>query len=93
VLECGAFVSRSAVWRRAVIGERAVADHSIITDGAIVDPDSEVVRRVIMAPRPESQADWLVERHASASRAPLDLGARLGRLVFGGGWSRSPAVQ
>jgi hypothetical protein len=48
----------------------------------------------MMAPRPETQADWLAERQAAGTaRTPLDLGARLGRLVFGGAWSRSPAVQ
>ena len=94
VIETGAFVSRSAVWRRVVIGDHAVADHSIITDGAIVEPHSEVVGRVVMAQRPESQSDWRPEPQAVGSPRPsLQLSARIGRLVFGSGWSRSPAVQ
>jgi NDP-sugar pyrophosphorylase family protein len=92
----GAFVSRSAVWRRSFIGERAAADRCIVGDDAVIAPGSQSIRRVVTANRRRTAAelDWLTMPSDQMRRKPsLDVGARLGRLVFGASWSRSPAVQ
>jgi NDP-sugar pyrophosphorylase family protein len=93
-LDCGAMVSRSAVWRRSTIGEHATADRCIVADDAVIDPGMQTFRRVVM---PDRQSDletgWVAQRSSQVPKRPaLELGARLGRVVFGAGWSRSPAV-
>lgn len=47
----GALVSRSAVWRRSVIGERAVADRCILSDDTILEADQRAFRSVLTGSR------------------------------------------
>jgi NDP-sugar pyrophosphorylase family protein len=92
---CGGLVSRSAVWRRAVVGDNAIADRCIVTDDAIVAPGTQTFRGIVAGNRRSNAApDW-VERQAllEPKNVALEGGARLWRLVFGASWSRSPAAQ
>jgi len=55
----GALVSRSVVWRRSIIGERAVADRCILSDDTILDTDERAFRTVMAGSRasvPEAAA-------------------------------------
>lgn len=47
VVEAGALVSRSAVWRRSLIGANAVVDRSIIGDDGLVAHDRRVYKAVV----------------------------------------------
>ncbi|MEO6236113.1 MAG: NDP-sugar synthase [Vicinamibacterales bacterium] len=87
------FVSRSAVWRRSVIGEHAVADRCILGDDSVVAPRAQAFRMVLSTgirstPRPIQEA--VVARLEPSS---LELFRRMGRVLGGGTWSRSPAAQ
>jgi NDP-sugar pyrophosphorylase family protein len=94
-IACSAMVSRSAVWRRSIIGEQASTDRCIVADDAIVEAGSQSLRGVVIADRrSDPTMDWVAQQALLREQRPaLDLGARLGRLVFGAGWSRSPAAQ
>jgi mannose-1-phosphate guanylyltransferase len=91
----GAMVSRSAVWRRASIGERAIADRCIVSDDAVIEAGTQTFQGVVVAdPRSCSDSDWVVRQGLQEpKKRALEGGARLGRLVFGASWSRSPAGQ
>jgi NDP-sugar pyrophosphorylase family protein len=43
----GALVSRSVVWRRSLIGERAVADRCILSDDTVLEADHRAFRAVV----------------------------------------------
>lgn len=94
-IACGVLVSRSAVWRRSIIGEHAIADRCIVADDAVIDAGTRTFRGVVMADRrSDSETDWVAQQALHLSKRPaLEVGARLGRLVFGASWSRSPAAQ
>jgi NDP-sugar pyrophosphorylase family protein len=95
VVESGATVSRSAIWRRSTIGENAMVDQCIIADDGVVEAGAHACLRVVVADRAiETEVDWVAQQPVHFPKRPtLDVGARLGRLVFGPSWSRSPAAQ
>jgi len=89
----GALVSRSAIWRRSVVGEHSVADRCILADDTIVAPHTQSFRTVLSS---------VTRREAEPTRRPvaesreavsLELFRRMGRVLGGGTWSRSPAAQ
>ena len=83
-------VSRSAIWRRCVVGEHAVADRCILADDTIVTPHAQAFGTVMAAhPRREPELSF---RAAADVREPasLDLLRKMGRILVGGAWSRSP---
>lgn len=43
----GALVSRSAIWRRSIVGAQAAADRCILADDAFVEPESRAFRSVV----------------------------------------------
>ena len=89
----GALVSRSAVWRRSVIGQRAVTDRCILADDTVVAPYAETFRTV-MAARLRRHAETVdvgrspVERREAAERG---IHRKVKRALIGTSWSRSPA--
>jgi NDP-sugar pyrophosphorylase family protein len=95
IIECGALVSRCAVWRRSVISENATTDRCIVADDAVVEPGMQAFRDVVIADtRRETKPELPAQRPFAATRdSSLEVGAKLARLVFGTGWSRSPAAQ
>lgn len=90
----GGMVSRSAIWRRSTIGEHAIADQCILADDGAIDPGAHSRREVVLGLRPASTFDWVEDRQLAAPprKAPVYVGARLGRLVFGPNWSRTTAA-
>jgi NDP-sugar pyrophosphorylase family protein len=88
----GVLVSRSAVWRRSVIGEHSVVDRCIIGDDAIVEPGRRTVGGVVTVERRSTAKIDHVRPHPASLGRPADVGARLGRLVFGASWSRPTAT-
>lgn len=94
-IECGAMVSRSAVWRRSFIGEYATADRCIVADDAVIEAGARAFQGVVIADRRfDSATDWVAQQSLPAPKRPaLEVGVRLGRLVFGPSWSRSPVAQ
>jgi NDP-sugar pyrophosphorylase family protein len=91
----GVMISRSAVWRRSVVGEGATVDRCILADDAVVESGTQISRGVINAEgRSEAEADWVTQQTLHLPKRPaLEVAAKLGRLVFGASWSRSPAAQ
>ena len=88
-----ALVSRSAVWRRSVIGDHAVADRCILGDDSVVAPHTQAFRSV-MATGARATHKPLNEAALPAPEADsLELFRRMGRVLGGGTWSRSPAAQ
>jgi NDP-sugar pyrophosphorylase family protein len=86
-------VSRSAIWRRCVLHDRAVADRCILADDSIVPARTQAYREVIMTPSasetPTAQSAVDVRDTAVFERL-----RKVSRVVFGGAsWSRSPAPQ
>ena len=92
-VENGAMVSRSAIWRRSIVGEGATADRCVVGDDVIVEAGAHLLQRVLTpALNTEVELDWVEAQVARrASEPALGVGARLGRLVFG--WPRSAAAQ
>jgi NDP-sugar pyrophosphorylase family protein len=89
----GAMVSRSAIWRRSAVGRDAIADRCIVADDAVLESASQSLLGIVTAERDgDSEPDWVAQQALQLNkRQPRDLGTRLGRLVFGAGWSRSAA--
>jgi NDP-sugar pyrophosphorylase family protein len=93
-IESGVLVSRSAVWRRSVIGARATADQCIVADDAAIESGKQAIRDVVIPNRqPALEPEWTARESALPKSLSLDVATRLGRLVFGAGWSRSAATQ
>ena len=94
VIGAGVLLSRSAVWRRCVVGEQSVADGCIIADDTVVSAGTQTYREVKTPPaRP---AAYAAQRQARSAReaGSVDLLRRMGRAVLGSTmWSRSPAAQ
>jgi NDP-sugar pyrophosphorylase family protein len=95
IVERGALVSRSAVWRRSIVGEYSTADRCIVADDAIVSAGAAAFKDVIVPDRASTlNIDWVERQTLVAPKTgAIEAGARLGRLVFGGSWSRFPAAQ
>ena len=91
----GAVVSRSAVWRRSVIGDHAIVDQCIVADDAVVDAQEEICGDVVLTRRDANvNPDWVTRQIVHVpKRQRMDAATKLARLVFGGTWSRSPAPQ
>jgi len=94
VVGSGALVSRSAVWRRCVIGEQVVADRCILADDMVVAAGAQAFREVmITAPRRAAEMAREAAREIP-DNASLELLRRVSRAVLGhAAWSRSPAAQ
>lgn len=93
-IERGAMVARSAVWRRSTIEEFASADRCLIADDAVLGAGEQAFRGVFVADRRSAEVDWVARQSVpTPNRSSSDVGARLGRFVFGQTWSRSPAGQ
>jgi len=78
---------------RGIHGEHAVADRCILADDTIVEPYTQAFRAVMASNfkrEPEMIRDAVVEPRESAS---LELIRRMGRILNGATWSRSPAAQ
>jgi NDP-sugar pyrophosphorylase family protein len=93
VIGAGALVSRSAVWRGSVIGDRAIADRCILADDTIVNAETQAFGAVMFT-------NFRHERHigrtpASDVRETISIESlrkRVGRLSAGASWSRFPAA-
>jgi NDP-sugar pyrophosphorylase family protein len=89
----GVLVSRSAIWRRSLLCEQAVVDRCILADDTVIESHRQAFRAVIGAhPRREP----VITRHAEPEiREALSFGPfrRIGRVLSGSMWSRSPAAQ
>jgi len=94
VVETGAFVFRTAVWRRAFVGEHAVADRCLIADDGVVPARSKALQTVLTGVRPQTGHETGVPS-ADVLRdvSTFDWARRLGRMLSGAEWSRSPAAQ
>jgi NDP-sugar pyrophosphorylase family protein len=86
-------VSRSAVWRRAVLGEHAVADRCILGDDAVVAAHTEAFRTVMASGSRRQARSAPTAVMPSAEPSSFELLRRMGRVLGGGTWSRSPAAQ
>jgi NDP-sugar pyrophosphorylase family protein len=95
VIESGAVVSRSAVWRRSRICESATTDRCIVADDAVIASNAQMFRGVVVSNRrSEAAIDWVSQQTTHIPKvSPAEVGAKLSRLLFGTGWSRSPAAQ
>ena len=84
-LEHGVIVSRSAVWRRSLIGERAVVDRTIVCDDAVVEADSENYRSVLVADRRATVRIEAPPGAAGAWRRPaVEMLRRIARSLLAG---------
>jgi NDP-sugar pyrophosphorylase family protein len=89
----GALLSRSAVWRRCIVGDYAVADRCILADDTVVVPGASVFRAVIMPTQGGETADFETSAgHAAHNSAETWRPARRG-VPANAVWSRSPAAQ
>jgi mannose-1-phosphate guanylyltransferase len=97
LIEGGATVSRSSIWRRSTVSEGATVDRSLVGDDAFIEPGAHLFRGVVVDSTSRQLRPELEWGTRSSSKPPrrstLDMGARISRLVFGAGWSRSPAAQ
>jgi len=94
IIEAGAFVSRTAVWRRAFIGEGAVADRCLIADDGFVAAASQALQTVLTGVSTDMVRETGEPTAEVLREVPtFDWARRLGRLLSGAEWSRSPAAQ
>jgi NDP-sugar pyrophosphorylase family protein len=94
VLNPGVLVSRSAVWRRSLIGDHAIADRCILADDTVLEARTQVFRAVMFNNR--SRAARHGDRFAGLVRETIPLESLKkgwGRLPTGTSWSRYPAAQ
>jgi len=90
----GALVSRSAIWRRSLVGEHSVADRCILADDSIVAAHAQAFRTVMSTgARRGPEAAYGAVLEAAREPMSLELIRRMGRVLGGGTWSRSPAAQ
>jgi NDP-sugar pyrophosphorylase family protein len=87
-------LSRSAVWRRCVLHEQAVADRCIVADDTIVGAGAQSFREVIMTPAAPVLDPLRVESRDLRDSNSLEFLRRMSRAVLGNAvWSRYPAAQ
>jgi NDP-sugar pyrophosphorylase family protein len=89
----GVLVSRSAVWRRSVLRDRAVVDRCIVADDTLVHPDTQAFKAVmgaVLRREPETNRDAVSEPLEAPS---FEMFRRVRRVLSGATWSRSPAAQ
>jgi NDP-sugar pyrophosphorylase family protein len=86
----GVLVSRSAVWRRCVLHNHAIADRCILADDTVIAANTEAFRTVMWT-------NVLGEPEAMTALEPelMDRSSlrKMGRAVLGASWSRSTAAQ
>ena len=85
----GVLVSRSAVWRRCALNNRAIVDRCLLADDTVIAAGQEAFRAVMWANvlgEPESVT-------TPRETPSLELLRKMGRTVFGTAWSRSTAAQ
>jgi NDP-sugar pyrophosphorylase family protein len=94
-IAAGATVSRSAIWRRSFVGAEASVDRCIVADDSVVESGNHAFNGVIAARNlTDVDVDWVAQQAMSGvKRPPFDVGAKLARLMFAAGWSRSAAAQ
>jgi mannose-1-phosphate guanylyltransferase len=89
----GVLVSRSAIWRRSVVGDHAVVDRCVLADDTVVDSHIQAFRTVMgvdVRRAPALSRDLQLEPPEPVS---FELFRKVGRVLSGAAWSRSPAVQ
>ncbi len=89
----GVLVSRSAVWRRCILHDQAIADRCILADDTVIAAGQEAFRAVMwtnVLGEPEIMTAPSLAPHEAPS---VDLLQRVGRVLFGASWSRSTAAQ
>jgi mannose-1-phosphate guanylyltransferase len=96
-IRTGVVVLRSAVWRRSIIGEHAVANRTIVADETIVQPHTQTYRAVVIPQRRSIEAPSRATRQVSDQRdlssASLRFWRRVGRMLIDGDLSESTASQ
>jgi NDP-sugar pyrophosphorylase family protein len=94
VVNAGVLLSRSAVWRRCVIGENAIADRCILADDTVVETETQAFRAVMFT---NFRQELLIPRPSEISLRDTvsveSLRKRMGRLATSMRWSRYPAAQ
>ena len=89
----GVLVSRSAVWRRCILHNQAVADRCILADDTVIAANTEAFRAVMwtnVLGEPEIMTALAPRLKETSS---LELLRRMGRVLLGASWSRSTAAQ
>jgi NDP-sugar pyrophosphorylase family protein len=89
----GVLVSRSAIWRRSVLGDHAVVDRCVLADDAVVDSHVQAFKTVMGADMGRGPAVSRDLSFAPRETVSYELFRKVGRVLSGAGWSRSPAVQ
>jgi NDP-sugar pyrophosphorylase family protein len=89
----GVLVSRSAVWRRCVLRNQAVADRCILADDTVIAANAEAFRAVMWTNVLGESETTTVQAAALRETSPLELLRRMGRSLLGASWSRSTAAQ
>jgi NDP-sugar pyrophosphorylase family protein len=87
-----AFVSRSAVWRRSVIGNDAIADRCILADDTVVKPGIQAFRAVMFPNFRSERTEGSPAMGAQHALSLESVGKRR-RLTTGASLSRYPAAQ
>jgi NDP-sugar pyrophosphorylase family protein len=88
-------LSRSAVWRRSVVQDGAVADRCILADDSVISAGTHVFREVLVARGVQGPAAAHGRAVTEARERPsLELLRKMSRVVLGhAAWSRYPAAQ
>jgi mannose-1-phosphate guanylyltransferase len=87
-------ISRSAVWRRSVLHEQAVADSCILADDTVVPGGTQAFREVVLTPSRRSPQRVHAASREFGEGGSLEFLRRVSRAVLGTAtWSRSPAAQ
>jgi NDP-sugar pyrophosphorylase family protein len=89
----GVLVSRSAIWRRSFLGDQAVLDRCVLADDAIVDAHKQAFKAIMGADLSfgaEMGRDVTMEPREAPS---FEFLRKVGRVLSGEAWSRSPAAQ
>jgi len=85
-------VSRSAIWRRSVVHEQAVADQCLVADDSVVDAGTHAVRTVMVA---HARRELPKAREATLKVREKPSLEMLGKMIRYrlGAWSRSAAAE
>jgi mannose-1-phosphate guanylyltransferase len=89
----GVLVSRSAIWRRSVLGDHAVVDRCVLADDAVVDSHVQAFKTVMGVDVRRGPAVSREPQLESRETLSSELFRKVGRVLSGAAWSRSPAVQ
>ena len=93
IVDSGAVVSRSALWQDCSVGDHAVADRCVVAAESVIEPRTQAIQAIMNTRRVRVNVVQEAPALDLSDLPMLEFGRRVGRLLIGADWSRSPAAR